>query len=271
VKIVSRIGKYLAVLCVCVFFGLPILWVVLTAFKPSDFITTKPPVWAFSPTLEHFKRVVVVQKSYMPLANSFIVALGTSFLSLLVGAPAAYALARFRLRMKKHIAFYFLSARMAPPVVTAIPLFLTFRTLHLVDTHLGLILAHLTYNFPFAVWMLRGFFAELPRELEEAAMVDGCTTFRAFWQVALPLIAPGLAATAILCFIFSWNEFMFAVILTSFRAKTLPVAALSFMTDRLVLWGELSACAVIIFIPVALFALAVRKYLLKGLTMGAIK
>jgi len=264
-------GKYLAAFLALFFFGLPLLWVVLTALKPTPLITTKPPVWFFTPTLDHFKTIFLDKNIHIPLFNSFMISLGTTVLSLAVGAPAAYALARFRMKKKQQLAFWFLTARMTPPVVAAIPLYLTFRFLHLLDTHFGMILVYLTFSFPFAVWMLRGFFEDLPLEVEEAALIDGCSPFRTFRTIALPLIAPGLAATAILCFIFAWNEFLFAIIFTGYSAKTLPVAALSFMTDRMVLWGELSASAIVIFLPVAIFAVVVRKYLLKGLTMGSIK
>ncbi len=132
-------------------------------------------------------------------------------------------------------------------------------------------MAYMSFNFPFVVWMMNGFFTEIPLEIEEAALIDGCSTFKTFFWISLPLTGPGLAATAILVFIFSWNEFIFAVILTSYRAKTLPVAALSFMGDRMVEWGNLSASAILIYLPVVMFAFVVRKYLIKGLTMGAIK
>jgi multiple sugar transport system permease protein len=268
---IVQIPKYLVAAVVLVFFATPIVWVVLTSIKPNLLITNKPPVWIFRPTLDHFINIFANGRVQASLANSLIIAFGATALSLLVGVPAAYALARFRIRGRKHLAFYFLSARMIPPVVTIIPLFATFRFLGLLDTHLGLMLAYLTFNFPFAVWMMRGFFRELPVEIEEAAIIDGCRPFQAFLRVAVPLSAPGLAATAILCFVFAWNEFLLAVILTSYRAKTLPVAALSFMTDRLVLWGELSASSILIFTPVVIFAFLVRRYLLKGLTMGAIR
>jgi multiple sugar transport system permease protein len=159
---------------------------------------------------------------------------------------------------------------MAPPVTVVLPLFLLFRSFNLIDTHAALISAYVAVNMPFAVWMLKGFFDEIPKELDEAALLDGCSRFHAFVRIVLPLTAPGLAATAIISFIFSWNEFLFAILLTNYHARTLPVAASAMMTDRMVLWGELCATAIVIYLPVVIFALVVRKYLIKGFTFGAV-
>jgi multiple sugar transport system permease protein len=263
--------KYAAVVLILLFFGFPILWTVLTAIKPLPLIPKSPPVWIFTPTLEHFRVVFTERAILSSLWNSFGVAAFSTALALLVGTPAAYAFARFRFRGKEQLAFYFLSARMAPPIAVILPFFLIARDLGLLDTQAILIAAYMSFNFGFVIWLMRGFFAEVPVEIDEAALVDGCTRFGAFVRVVLPLTAPGLTAAAIICFIFSWNEFLFALILTGIDAKTLPVTAAGFVTDRLVLWGNLCASAVIIYVPVMIFALLARRHLIRGMTLGAVR
>ncbi len=263
--------RYAAVLLVLLFFGFPLLWTVLTAVKPLMLIPQSPPAWLFVPTLEHFREVLGERGVLTSLTNSLVVAIASTALALLVGAPAAYAFARFRFRGKDSLAFYFLSARMAPPVAMILPFFLIARDLDLLDTQIILIAAYMSFNFGFVIWLLRGFFAEVPVEIDEAALVDGCSRASAFVRVVLPLTAPGLAAAAIICFIFSWNEFLFALILTGINAKTLPVTAAGFVTDRMVLWGNLCAAAVIIFTPVVIFALLARRHLIRGMTLGAVR
>lgn len=263
--------RYGIVAAVLVFFGFPILWTVLTAIKPVDLIPKIPPVWIFEPTLDHFRTLFLEKEVMRSFTNSLVVATSSTLLALLVGVPAAYAFARFEFRGKESLAFYFLSSRMTPPIAMIVPFFLISRDLGLLDTRLVLILAYTAFNFAFVVWLLRGFFAEIPYEIDEAALVDGCSRFGAFLRVVLPLAVPGIASAGIICFIFSWNEFLFALVLTSMNAKTLPVAAAGFVTDRLVLWGNLCAMAVVIFVPVMIFAILTRKQLIRGMTLGAVK
>ncbi|MBV9105179.1 MAG: carbohydrate ABC transporter permease [Verrucomicrobia bacterium] len=266
----KKVAKYLAVLLVMAFFMTPILWTAITAIKPTELISANPIVWLFQPTLEHFRVIFFEDNIAAPLVNSTIIATFSTIGVLVTAAPASYALSRFRVPFGAQLASYFLSARMAPPVTVVLPLFLIFRSLDLIDTHAALVAAYVTVNMPFAIWMIKGFFDEIPTELDEAALLDGCSRFHAFVRIVLPLAAPGLAATAIIAFIFSWNEFLFAILLTNFHARTLPVAASALMTDRMVLWGELCATALIIYLPVMLFAVLVRNYLIKGLTFGAV-
>jgi multiple sugar transport system permease protein len=263
--------KYLAVALIVLFFGFPIFWTVLTSIKPIGLIPQMPPAWIFEPTLDHYRAIFNQTALLASLWNSLVVATASTVLALVVGTPAAYALARFHFRGKEELAFYFLTARMAPPMAVILPFFLIARELGLLDTRLILILAYTTFNFAIVVWLLRGFFAEVPREIDEAALVDGCSRFGAFVRVVLPLTMPGLVAAAIICFIFSWNEFLFALILTNIQAKTLPVMAAGFVTDRLVLWGNLCAAAVVIYVPVMVFALLTRRHLIRGMTLGAVR
>lgn len=270
-KILLSSIKYIAVGVIVVFFCFPIFWTIITSIKPLDLIPKMPPVWRFKPTMEHYISIFVDKGLTKSLWNSFSIASMSTLLSLLVGTPAAYAFSRFRLPAKEQLAFYFLTARMAPPISVILPLFLIFSSLGLLDTKFVLVIAYMTFNFSFVIWMMRGFFNEIPSELDESAMVDGCSRFGAFLKVVLPLTAPGLAASAIICFIFSWNEFLFALILTNISAKTLPVAAAGFITDRMVLWGKLCAASVVIYLPVMIFGLLTRRYLVRGLTLGGIK
>jgi multiple sugar transport system permease protein len=263
--------RYFAVAVVTLFFALPLYWMALTSIKPPDLISASPPVFFFTPTLEYYRQVLTGSAIVSSLINSAVIASCSTLLALATGAPAAYALARFDFPGKESLAFFFLSTRMTPPIAVILPFFLIARDLHLLDTKIILILAYSTFNVGFVIWLLRGFFAEIPQEIDEAALVDGCSRPMAFLLIALPLAGPGLAAAAIIAFIFCWNEFLFALILTNLNAKTLPVTAAGFVTDRLVLWGNLCATAVITFLPVALFALLVRRHLIRGMTMGSVK
>jgi multiple sugar transport system permease protein len=270
-QFIRRAMIYLAVACVVLFFGFPLYWTALTSLKPIDLVSASPPVFFFRPTFEYYQEIFSQGELFASLTNSLVVASCSTALALLAGVPAAYALARFNFRGKEQLAFFFLSTRMTPPIAIVLPFFLISRDLHLLDTRLVLILAYTTFNIGFVVWLMRGFFAEIPTELDDAALVDGCTRLTGFLRVVLPLAAPGIVAAAMISFIFCWNEFLFALILTSLHAKTLPVAAASFVTDRLVLWGNLCATAVISFLPVAAFAILARKHLIRGMTMGGVK
>lgn len=273
----------------CVFTLFPILWMYVSSFKMPDEVFAMPPKWIFVPTLHNYEVLfgVVVPTELEGMAeaalgqvrsqfpryfmNSVIVTSVSTLLSVSVGAMAAYALVRFRMRGKETIAVGILLTRMIPPVVLLLPTYVVMRNLHLLDTHISLILAYLTFNLPFSIWMLRGFFMAIPPELEEAAMVDGCSRLRAMLVVVLPLAAPGLVATSIFCAIYSWNEFMFAMMFTSENAKTLSPAIAGFVTDKAILWGRLYAAGSVVMLPVIIFSLLIQKYLVKGLTFGAIK
>lgn len=270
-RAVSQVAIYAAVVLIVLFFGFPIYWTVLTSIKPLDLIPQNPPVFVFKPTFEYYRQIFSQPVLWRSLMNSGVVATTSTVLAVSLGAPVAYALARFNFKGREQIAFFFLSTRMTPPVAVVLPFFLIARSFGLLDSRLMLIIAYTTFNIGFVVWLLRGFFSEVPPEIDEAAMVDGCSREAAFFKIVLPLAAPGIAAAAIICFIFCWNEFLFALILTNFDAKTLPVAAAGFVTDRLVLWGNLCATAVITYIPVAFFALVARRHLIRGLTMGGVK
>ena len=267
--------KYLLILSIVVITIFPVFWLLSTSLKyPIDQFAL-PPIWIPNPmTFEHYRQTFIEQELTKYLLNSTVVGLSSTFFALVAGTLAAYSLARFRFpgNLSFHLAFWILSTRMFPPIVTIIPLFAIMRVLGLVNTKLGLGIAYTGFNLPFVVWMMRGFFQEIPPELEEAAMVDGGTRMMAFRRISLPLVAPGLAATAIFTLIVSWNEFLFALILTQTKAsQTLPIGIAANVGQYKILWGPMSASGVAAIVPVLLFAFLVQRYLVRGMSFGAIK
>ena len=266
-----RIAAMAAILAVLVLLLLPYLWIFLTSFKSRLDALADVPVWAFTPTFDHYP-TVFLDKGYLPLLwNSIVVALFSTALSLAVGAPAAYVFARFDFPAKEDIFFFFLTTRMAPPISVVVPMFLLFTTLGITDQPIAVILAHTTFNLSLVVWMMRGFFADIPREIDEAALMDGNSRLGTFLKILLPLAAPGLAATAVLCFILSWNEFLYAFILAAFEGRTLTVGIPGLITPHGTLWGQVAAVAVVATLPILIFTFLVQKHLVRGLTFGTVK
>jgi multiple sugar transport system permease protein len=253
-----------------VFFLFPILWITLTAFKSGDEFLKSPPVWIpRNPSFYYFGRVID-SGGLKALKNSLIIASAATLLSLLIGSLAAYGLARYKVG-GDNLPFYILSQRFLPPVAVIFPFLLVFKTLKWMDTLQALVVVYLTFNLPYAVWMMRGFFQEIPREIEESALVDGCGPFGAFWRIALPLAAPGMVATGVFCFIFAWFELFFAVSLTRNNAVPLSVHLPNFFGKYTVFWGEIGAMSVVAMLPMFLMSILVQRYLVRGLTMGAVK
>lgn len=224
----------------------------------------------FTPTTKHYTELFTERNFSVYFFNSVVVSTGSALVSVVLGAMAAYALSRLDFRGKDHVFFWIISTRMAPVVAVMVPLYAIFRNLDLVGTIPGLILAYTTFNLPFAIWILKGFFDNVPYAIEEAAMVDGRTRFGAFLEI-LPLAAPGIGAFIVLCILFSWNDFLFASIIGSGGAKTLPVATRELVTPTSIQWGKIMAAGVITSLPMTLLGLLIRKYLVTGLTMGAVK
>jgi len=258
----------IAIALVCVF---PFYWMVTTSLKDQAVALASPPVWLFEPTLDHYRMVLGPKDVGPSLLNSIIVAVSTTALAILLGTPAAYALARFEFRGKSDLWFWFITNRMVSPIVLALPIFLLARNLDLIDTHLVLILLYLTFNLPIVVWICADQFRGIPRDLDDAARIDGASRFTVFWRIALPLAAPGVAVSAIFSFIFSWNELLYALVLTRSASRTAPVAATSFMSGYDLPWGQIMATGTLIVLPVIVFALIVSRQLVRGLTMGAVK
>jgi len=263
----------------------PIYWMFITSFKLNRDIFSLNPL--FEPTLNNYlvffglAQLGLEAGEYMSfthtysftpfLANSVIASCISTFIAVSLGAMAGYAFARYKSKRSDDLAFFILSLRMAPPILASIPLFIMFRALNLFDSIPTLVIAYTTFSLPFAIWMMKGVFEELPVDMEESALVDGCSWWEAFLRVALPLSKTGLAAVAILCFIFSWNEFLLSWILTTRKAVTVTVAFSYLITEQQMEWGPLMAGGVIASVPILMLSLFIQKYIVRGLTFGAIK
>jgi multiple sugar transport system permease protein len=249
----------------------PVLWMWSLAFKPQNVMFARPTVWFFEPTLVHF-RYMLENGYHEYLVNSLIVATLSTALVVLIGTPAAYAFARFRdMKFRDDLFLFVLATRMAPPVCLVIPYYLIYSKIGLLDTYLGLTIAYLTFNLSFYVWVLSSFCRDLPLELEEAARMDGYSRIGAFVKVLLPLLRPGITATSVLCFIFAWNEFMYAFLLGGQDVKTLPVGIPSLITTQGVRWGEMAIIGMVGTIPVMIIVFFLQRHIVRGLTMGAVK
>jgi multiple sugar transport system permease protein len=260
--------KYAIGIAAVIFFVFPIYWLFKASFnKPIDAVVL-PPVWIFKPEVRNYIEIFIEEPFLKYLRNSVLISGGATFLAILIGFPAAYAFARADFRFKKDLAFWILSIFMFPPLASILPMLILFKHLRLVDTVPGIILAHLTFLLPLSVWLLQRFIRDIPLEVEEAALVDGANTFIRLKRVVLPVIANGIATTAIFCFIFSWNDFIFALVLAPGTAKTLPVASVSLSSWAYINWGKISAASMIITGPVFLLILLTRRYLVRGFTFG---
>ncbi|MEM1400960.1 MAG: carbohydrate ABC transporter permease [Pseudomonadota bacterium] len=264
----GQIILLVAIMALCVF---PFYWMVTTSLKTQIVALEAPPVWIFEPTLANYREALFEDGVLRTLINSLVIAICTTVLALLLGVPAAFALARFEFRGKKDLWFWFITNRMISPIVLALPFFLIARNLGLLDKHITLVLIYLTFNLPIVIWIVTDQFRGVPYDLDEAARLEGASQFRIMRSICLPLAAPGVAVSAIFSFIFSWNELMFGLILTRTEAKTAPAMAVSFMEGYNLPYGKIMATSTLIVIPVLIFALIASKQLVRGLTMGAVK
>jgi multiple sugar transport system permease protein len=269
--LIRHAAYYGLALLATLFFAFPVYWMATSSLKSDTDISTFPPNWTFTPTLHSFRQLFEELGAMQALINSaFIVGIATC-LAMMAGTLAAYALARFNVKHKNLIAFEVLSIRMLPPMVSVIPLFMIAKALGIFDTPWLLIAVYTLNGLPFVVWVMRVFIQEIPQSIEEAALIDGCSRFECFWRVTLPLLLPGLAATMVIIFMFAWNEYLLASILTSSDAKTLPVIAASAIKPKAISWGLASAAGVLMSAPVVILVLLMQKYLVRGLTLGAVK
>ncbi|MGP4019688.1 carbohydrate ABC transporter permease [Saccharopolyspora sp. 5N708] len=249
----------------------PLLWMVLSSFKSTADVTAATPQVLFEPTLENYRNLFTGANNLTPYIVHSVLAAGISaVLAVVLGAPAGYGLARTRMRGKKHLSFWIISTRMAPIAAVVLPLFLMFRAMGLIDSIPGLVLAYLTFDLPFAIWLMSAFFAELPPSLEESAQVEGCTRWQAFWHVVLPLTKSGLVTTFVLCLVFAWNDYAFALVFSGPNSQTLPIAANQLVTQAGIDWGQLTAIGTFVVAPMILAGLAVRRWLVTGMTLGAV-
>ncbi len=309
-RVLNRVA-IVAVLVVTLIFLAPIYWIASTAFKPRNLATTIPPTVVFTPEISPFVKLMVrrsqlreqpsaeeyaaapwweqmvldggekvvrdgkgeVQLSGYPnrFMNSLIVAITSTVLAVGMGTFTAYGFSRFKVKGEADLLFFILSTRMLPPVVVAIPMFLMYRVVGLNDTHWGLIILYTAFNLSFSVWLMKGFMDEIPREYEEAALVDGYTRMQAFFKIVLPEAATGIAATAVFCFITAWNEYAFALIMTNRRAQTAPPFIPSQVGSGLPDWTVIAAGTLLFLLPVAIFTFLLRNHLLRGMSFGAIR
>jgi multiple sugar transport system permease protein len=266
-----RLGIYAFVVLFVLWTMVPIVWMVLSSFRTQAGMLSMPP--------KLFVPIDTYSYNYMffggggfghYLLNSVIASTGSTLISLTLGSLGGYALARVNWRRKSDLSFWIISTRMAPIAAVIVPLYMTFRQLDLLDSLKGLTVAYCTFNLPFAIWIMQAFFRDLPKELEESAKVDGCSTLGSFWRVALPLAAPGVVATGVLCLVFAWNDFAFATTFTGSDNQTIPVAASQLVTQQGIVWGQLMATGTIILLPMVVCGVAIRRWLVRGLTMGAV-
>ncbi len=268
---VARTAALLVLVGIIVF---PVYWLVLTSLKQQrDFFTAPPIFFTSNLTLEHYRAVFGDPLNRRYLVNTAIVAVASTILATFTGTLAAYALARIRLpfRLNRVLLIWILINRLFPPITLVIPYYLLIRRLGLIDTLPALVITYTASATPFVVWIMLTFFQDLPREIERAAMVDGCTVWQRFRMVALPMSLTSMTVTGIFVFIFAWNELLYALALTTLRARTVPVAIAGFVGDNALAWGQMSAFSVLSFIPVLLTTLAVQRYLVRGITFGAVK
>ncbi|MGC8821175.1 MAG: carbohydrate ABC transporter permease [Fervidobacterium sp.] len=249
---------------------MPIFIVITSGFKRDIDIWARGPLY-FKLTFDSYKAVLSNKEFLKSIKNSVTIASLSTLVSVIVGSMASYGITRYSSKVKEFIAYSFLTFRMIPQISLVIPLFMLFSTLNLKDTLTGVTLAHISFNLPYVIWLLLPFFAAIPKDYEEAARIDGATEVRIFWMVFLPLVAPGLVVAAIFSFLTSWNEFLYALILSSVNARTAPVAVNGLLGQYAPKWGQLSAAGTIMLLPVFVITLALQKYIIKGLSAGGIK
>jgi len=252
------------------FFMFPFYWIVATSLKTQVDAFAIPPKWLFDVTFQNYARVLLETTFLDQAKNSLIASISNVVVTLALALPAAYSMSRYRTG-GKDLLFWFLSIRMIPPIVGAIPLFVLAAQFRLIDTYAILPVLYIILNMPFAVWMLKSFIDEIPREIDESAMLDGCGNLGVIWRMILPLIKPGLIATAAFCFILAWNEFLPANIFTRRTAVTLPVGISKFITEKQILWGYITAAATLATLPPIAFLWFFQRNLLRGLTFGAVR
>jgi multiple sugar transport system permease protein len=265
------LSRTLLLVLVTAAFVFPVYWTLSLSVKPRELMFSIPPTWLYPPIWDHFAAIFGNGDFIRNIVNSLILATTSTLLVVLVGTPAAYSLARLGPKRKDDLMMFVLASRMAPPIALAIPFFLIYQKLGLLETHLGLIIAYMSFNLSFYVWLLAVFSRDIPADLEGAGFADGYGPTYVFFRVMLPLMLPSIIATAVLVFIFAWNEFLFALILGGSAAETLPVAISRFITPAGVQFGPLAALGTIAVLPVAILVLALHKYIVRGLSMGAVK
>jgi multiple sugar transport system permease protein len=272
--------RYALAIALLIFFLFPIYWMITTSFKAPPDILTRPPKWVFEPTLSNYVYAFEEANFALFIKNTLIVSLISTTLVIVLACLASYSFARYN-PGEGHLMFFILTTRMMPAIAVIIPFFVIFKAIG--QTSIGealflgldrqgtLVVSYTVFNLPFAIWLMHSFFQDIPRELEDSARLDGYSRLQVFRRVVLPLAAPGIAVTAIFCLIFSWNEFLFAFLLSRDVARTITVGVAGFWTQRGILWGPLSAAATVCVLPMLIFALILQRYIVRGLTFGAVR
>ncbi len=272
--------RFAIVVSILIIFMFPIYWMITTSFKPDSDILTAPPHWVFKPTFDNYRYAFEVANFGLYIKNTLLVAFFSTIIVVVTGTLASYSFARYNVG-GGNMMFFILTTKMMPAIAVVLPFFLIFKQvgstsigqfLQLGLDQLGtLVVCYTIFNLPFAIWLLVSFFQDIPIELEDSARLDGYSRWEVLWKIVFPLAAPGIAVTAIFCLLFSWNEFLFAFVLTRSAAMTITVGVNGFWTERGILWGPLSAAATVCVVPMMLFALALQRYIVRGLTFGAVR
>ena len=269
-KKLTQLALHLVLILACLVVILPLLWIFRTSLAYRVIAYRIPPEWFFTPTLDNYRIIFKEEPFHLYFLNSMVVASLSTLICLAIGAPAAFSYSRFRTGGDS-LRVSMLATQMLPAITLVIPFFLIYRMIGLYNTRIGLVITYITFNIPFIVWILIGFFEGIPRELDESAMVDGCTRFSAFTKIILPISLPGMLSAGIFSFVLSWNEFLFALILTGKRSKTLPVAVSGLITQQGTQIGAVSAAIVLIIMPMILLYFGLRTFLIQGMIAGAVK
>lgn len=272
---IKRAGRatvfWIVVVIILLFFTYPLIWLISTSFKNYIDAFAMPPKFIFTPTMDNYIKVFGKADFFGFMKNSIICSVGSTFIAIVLGVPCAYAIACLPFKKGKDTAFFFLSARIAPPIMTLLPLYIIFSKIGLVGTKYPIIIMYILLCLPVVVWLMPVYFREIPMELRESAIIDGCDEWHVFLNIILPLVKSSIAATAIYCIIITWNEFLIALVLSDKSSQTLPVTITSFMTFQGTEWGPLSAAGTIIMIPMLIFGFFIQKYFAKGMVSGAVK
>ena len=250
---------------------IPFLWLILTAFKHRTDVMSPTLKIFFTPTLSNFYEAFVEGEWATNLQNSLLTASGSTLLCLLLGLPAAYAFSRFRIYGEKHVFFYVLTTRMAPGIALVLPLYMFFQSVGILGTVAAVTIAQTAFNLALVIYLMRNFFNDIPREMDEAALTEGASEWQVFYNILLPLARPGIAVTAMISFLFAWNEFLFALMIGGTGAQTLPAAFPGLVTPHGTYWGQLAAASVVVSIPVLIMIWFIQRHLTRGLTFGAVK
>ena len=279
----SKAATYVLLIAWAIISLFPIYWIFLTSIKnPVDVIATPPKFFNFKPTFENYLVVLrliehtglgeTARVDFLTYFKNSLITVPTAvILSLILGLPVAYVLARYRFKLRENVYFFFISLYFMPAVLILIPLYLVYRTLHLYDTYVGLILILQLLNLPLVVVIMRGFFEDISPEIEQSAMVDGSSRLQSIFKITLPLAMPGIMATMFLCTIFSWNNFLFGVILNGRVTQPVTVGILAFKSYEAILWGQMAAASIITALPVLILAIVIQRYIVRGLSLGAVK